>query len=72
MFSEQLWRYDGKTKKLKNRIGSWKYETNKRYQNQTRSRSRVDNYCTLQNDYGRFLIAEPQSALEANRSYSGQ
>ena len=63
-FSEQLWRYDGKSKKLKNRIGNWKYETKSDYQKRTSGSTGLKGYLTLQNDFKRFLTAEEVYASE--------
>ena len=64
--------YDEMTMRLKNRIGNWKYEIRNNYQKWNISSAVLNDYFKLQNEFERFLTAEPVSHLEANRSYAGQ
>ena len=64
--------YNETTSKLENRVGNWKYEIRKNYQKWNISSAVLNDYFKLQNEFQRFLTAEPVSHLEAKRSYAGQ
>ena len=55
--------------KLENRIGNWKYEVEKDYKKWSNSSTGLKDYLKLQNQFQRFLTAEPVSAKEAKRSF---
>ena len=59
--------------KLENRVGNWKYEITgeirKNYQKWRNSSAGLKDYFKLQNEFQRFLTAEPVTAEEAKRTF---
>ena len=70
-FLAQLWKYDQRVKKLRNRIGNWKYETKEDYLRWKESSVAFNGYFTLRNEFERFLTGEPQRLWEAVASTTG-
>ena len=61
--------YNEITMKLENRIGNWKYVIRKNHQLWRNISAGLKDYFKLQNEFQRFLTAEPVSAKEAKRSF---
>ena len=53
--------------KLENRIGNWKYVIRKNHQKWRKISAGLKDYFKLQNEFQRFLTAEPVTAEEAKR-----